>query len=160
MSANEITQEEKNRFLELQQMSFEFARNGETETLENMIKAGLDVNLTNTKGNSLLMLAAYNGNFETSQMLVENKADVNSVNDQGHSILAGVAFKGYLNIVKLLIENGATIDNRLSKSPLMFASMFGRVEVVKYLQALEEKSFKNRVFSLIAEFIGLFKKKK
>jgi len=159
MSVNEITDQERARFLELQQMSFELARSGDTKTLESMIKAGMDANLTNTKGNSLLMLAAYNGNFETAKMLVENKADVNSVNDQGHSIIAGVAFKGYLDIVKLLIENGAVLDNRLSKSPIMFASMFGRVEVVEYLKSIEEKSFKNRVFSLIAQFVGLFKKK-
>lgn len=160
MSNNEITQEEKERFLELQQMSFELARNGDIETLESMLKAGLDSNLTNTKGNSLLMLAAYNGNYETSKMLIKYGADVNSVNDQGHAILAGVSFKGYLDIVKLLIENGAEVDNRLSKSPLMFASMFGRVEVVNYLKSLEEKKFRNRVFSLIAQFVELFKKKK
>lgn len=123
-------------------MALDFARKGETSLLQSMLEAGLPVNLSNHKGNSLLMLSAYNGNYETSQMLIHFGADVDSVNDHGHSILAGVAFKGYLDLCKLLVENGARIDNRLSKSPLFFASLFGREEVVHYFQTLEKKSFK------------------
>ena len=59
-----VTETEERRYAELQQMAFDFARNGETESLIDMIHHGLPVNLADDKGNSLLMLASYNGNLE------------------------------------------------------------------------------------------------
>jgi hypothetical protein len=48
-----------------------------------------------------------------------------------------VAFKGYEDIVSLLLEHGADIDadNGGGMTPLMFAAMFGRSQVVAQLQA-------------------------
>lgn len=145
-----ITQEERARFLELQQMAFDLARRGEVPTLLSMLEAGLSPNLTNTQGNSLLMLAAYNGHYACTRMLIEHGADVNSTNDRGHSILAGVAFKGYLDLCKLLIEHGAKIENRLSHSPLLFASLFGRFEVVEYLSTQQKRRFSSKIFAFFA----------
>ncbi len=48
-----------------------------------------------------------------------------------------MAFKGYEDIVSLLLEHGADIDadNGGGMTPLMFAAMFGRSQVVAQLQA-------------------------
>jgi uncharacterized protein len=48
-----------------------------------------------------------------------------------------VAFKGYEEIVTLLLAHGADIDadNGGGMTPIMFASMFGRIKVVGQLQA-------------------------
>jgi hypothetical protein len=153
---SEVSADEEKRYLELQQMALDFARGGETSTLQSMLDAGLAIELQNTKGNTLLMLSAYNGNYETSKMLIKYGADVNSVNDHGHSIIAGVAFKGYLDICKLLVQNGAKIDNRFSKSPILFASMFGRKSIVQYLQTKQNKKFSSKLFVFIANFISKF----
>ncbi|MCZ6111310.1 ankyrin repeat domain-containing protein [Campylobacter ureolyticus] len=159
-ATQEISQEEKARFNELCQMAFDFARNNEFETLSKMIDAGLSPNLTNEKGDSLLMLASYNGSFETTKMLLEKGAEVDKKNDRGQTPLAGVAFKGNLEIVKLLVENGANIDenNGLGMTPYSFAVMFGRSEVTSYLAS---KSKNKSLFKkLSVKILNLFRKNK
>ncbi len=51
--------------------------------------------------------------------------------------MMGVAFKGYADIAQLLIDNGAELDLQHGNggSALMFATMFGRNEVLKLLIA-------------------------
>ncbi len=102
-----VTEAEEKRYAELQQMAFGFARNGETESLVEMIHHGLPVNLADAKGNSLVMLASYNGNLETTRALLMSGADSNRRNDRGQTPLAGAAFKGYGEIVTLLLEHNA-----------------------------------------------------
>jgi len=131
-----VTEAEEQRYAELQQMGFHFARNGETEPLVEMIQHGLPVNLADAKGNSLLMLASYNGNLETTRALLLARADADRRNRRGQTPLGGAAFKGYKEIVTLLLEHGADIDadNGGGMTPLMFAAMFGRTEVVEMLK--------------------------
>jgi uncharacterized protein len=154
-----LSKEEQKRFVELQYIALDFARHGEDEQLEKMLQAGLNPNTTDPKGNTLLMLAAYNGNLSTSKLLLEYKADPNRSNDHGHSILAGVAFKGYLDICKLLVEHGAKIEEGFSKSPIVFASLFGRKDIVNYLQTLQNKqTLKDKLLMKLASFFSLFRK--
>src|SRR5258708_30691631 len=54
---------------------FDLARSGDTAALAAYVDAGLPVNLTNAKGDSLLMLAAYYDHPETVQALLERGAD-------------------------------------------------------------------------------------
>ena len=86
------TQEEFEKFVA---QSFDFARNNDTESLRIMLDAGLNVNLANHKGNTLLMLAAYNNSLEVAQMLLQRGAEVDKKNDKAQTPLAGVCFKGY-----------------------------------------------------------------
>src|SRR5258707_2458174 len=121
-----VTEAEEKRYAELQQMAFDFARNGETESLVEMIHHGLPVNLADAKGNSLVMLASYNGNLETTRALLMSGADSNRRNDRGQTPLAGAAFKGYPEIGTLLLEHAPVIDadNGAGLTPPMFAAMF------------------------------------
>ena len=132
-----VTAAEESRYAELQQLALDFARQGETESLAAMLRHGLPVNLADTKGNSLLMLASYNGNLETTRMLLEYGGEVDCRNDRGQTPLGGAAFKGYDEIVILLVEYGADMDadNGGGMTPIMFAAMFGRVKVVEQLRA-------------------------
>jgi hypothetical protein len=132
-----ITESEEKRYAELQQMALDFARHGETGPLAAMLQHGLPVNVADSKGNTLLMLASYNGNVETTRMLLGHGADADRRNDRGQTPLGGAAFKGYEEIVALLLKHGADIDadNGGGMTPLMFAAMFGRVKVVAQLQA-------------------------
>ncbi|KAF7191788.1 putative ankyrin repeat protein [Pseudocercospora fuligena] len=95
--------------LDLATKLFDFARTGQTSSLDQYISAGIPVNLTNHKGDTLLMLAAYHGHLETSKMLVEKGADLDILNDRGQSIVAGAVFKGYEEVVRLLAESGADL---------------------------------------------------
>ncbi|MBU1233277.1 MAG: ankyrin repeat domain-containing protein [Proteobacteria bacterium] len=135
MDTQALTKEEEKRYTELQLMAVDMARCGDTAELEKMLIAGLPINLCDTKGNSLLMLAAYNDQAETASMLLKHGAEVDRRNDHGQTPLGGVAFKGNMALVSLLLEAGADInaDNGGGKTPLMFAAMFGHREVVEHL---------------------------
>ena len=84
-----ISEVEESRYLDLQRLALDFARAGETESLAPMLRHGLPVNLCDTKGNSLLMLACYNGNRDTARMLLEVGARVDGRNDRGQAIDGG-----------------------------------------------------------------------
>lgn len=90
---------------------FDLARTGDTATLSQYLSAGIPPNLTNSKGDTLLMLAAYHGHAATVSALLERRADPNVLNDRGQSPLAGAVFKGYDEVVGVLVEGGA--DPRL-----------------------------------------------
>ncbi|MDD6054996.1 MAG: ankyrin repeat domain-containing protein [Helicobacter sp.] len=154
----QISDEEEKRYQELCEYAFNFARNNESEELEKMIKAGLNVNLKNHKGNSLLMLASYNGALECAKMLLKQGARVDERNDKGQTPLAGVCFKGDLEMAKLLVENGADIDanNGLGLTPYSFALLFGKGEIAKFLL---DSSKKRSLFKRIsAKMLGIMRK--
>ena len=114
---------------------FDFARSGDVHALRLQITPE-NINERNVKGHSALMLAAYNGNEEATEFLLESGAELNEPDFSGGTILMGAAFKGHLQIVKMLVEAGALTDlrNPQGQTALDFARMFGRTEVVHYLQ--------------------------
>lgn len=80
--------------VELATKVFDLARRGETGTLAAYVDAGVPANLTNDRGDSLLMLAAYHGHAEAVTALVGRGADPDRANDRGQTPLAGAVFKG------------------------------------------------------------------
>lgn len=86
---------------------FDMARSGHAEMLAAYVDAGVPVNLTNSAGDTLLMLAAYHGHPATVQALTRRGADVDRANDRGQTPLAGAVFKGEHEVVRLLLEAGA-----------------------------------------------------
>ncbi|KAF2769793.1 ankyrin [Teratosphaeria nubilosa] len=123
--------------LDLATKLFNHAREGQTPPLRQYIEAGIPVNLTNHKGDTLLMLAAYHGNIETVKMLVEKGADVNGLNERGQSPVAGVVFKGYEEVVRVLVEAGADVW-RGQPTAVDSARMFRRGEMLKLFGVEEE----------------------
>ncbi|KAG2011331.1 ankyrin repeat domain-containing protein 50 [Coprinopsis cinerea AmutBmut pab1-1] len=111
---------------------FDAARNGNSELLLAAIDAGLPANLTNDKGNTLLMLAAYAGHATLARELLQRGADPNRLNDLGQSIIAGAVFKGHTEVVTALAEHNA--DPRAGKpNALQAAHMFRRSDLFKLL---------------------------
>ncbi|KAI1505037.1 ankyrin [Biscogniauxia marginata] len=99
------------------------ARAGEKEIFEQALPAGLPANLTNDKGDTLLMLAAYHGHADLVKLLIQHGADPNRLNDRGQSPLAGAIFKKEDAVVDVLLEGGADPDYG-SPSALACLSMF------------------------------------
>lgn len=97
--------------LDLAAKLFDLAREGNTATLKQYIDAGVPKNLTNSSGDTLLMLTSYHGHAETAKMLLNAGSDPNSLNGRGQSIIAGAVFKGYEDVVKVLFEAGADVTN-------------------------------------------------
>lgn len=67
--------------VELATKIFDLARRGETETLVAYVDAGVPANLTNDRGDSLVMLAAYHGHAEAVRALLDRGAEADRVND-------------------------------------------------------------------------------
>ncbi|GJC81542.1 putative ankyrin repeat protein PA3287 [Colletotrichum liriopes] len=86
------------------------AREGNKRVLEEAILDGLPPNLTNEKGDTLLMLAAYYGHADLVKLLIQHGADPNRLNDKRQSPLAGAVFKGLDSLTgpgQVLLEGGA-----------------------------------------------------
>jgi len=122
----------------LHEQSLEAARQGNTGALALAIKAGLDCNLTDLKGDSLLMLAAYHGHPQTVELLLDNGADPNLTNAKGQHPLTGASYKGQTDIVKALLAHGADPEGGTGgatgrRSPLMYAALYNHVQVLRAL---------------------------
>ena len=136
-----LSAEEEAKLTELCQYAFECARHNDVESLQTLLDAGLNVNLSNESGNTLLMLAAYNGNFEATELLLKRGALVDKKNDKNHTPLAGVCFKGYDNIAELLLQYGANPngDGGMVLSPMNCACFFGRKNILRLLLQYSHK---------------------
>ena len=114
--------------LELAHRLFDAARNGETEMLRSYLNAGASATLTNSAGDSLLMLAAYHGHAETVQLILYHGGDVNQANGRGQTPLAGAVFKGYTDVARVLLDAGADADAG-TPSARAAAEMFARRDI-------------------------------
>lgn len=131
-----ISEEEEKRYLELQEMAMDFARQGESQSLEKMVEHGLSVNLSDTKGNTLLMIACYHDRIDTVKMLLRNMANTEKKNNRGQTPLSGAIFKGHFEIVKSLITDKASCEKIIGngQSAIQLASLFGHQAIVELLK--------------------------
>jgi len=111
---------------------FDMARDGDAIGLAAYLDAGVPVNLTNTNGDTLVMLAAYYGHDAAVAELIKRGADVDRHNNRGQTPLAGAVFKNETTIVELLLEADA---DPLAGSPsaMETARYFGRAELAQRL---------------------------
>jgi uncharacterized protein len=96
--------------IELAGRVFDLARGGHTDELAAYVDAGVPVNLTNDKGDTLLILAAYHGHPGTVAALLERDADHARVNDRGQTALAAAVFRQSTDTVRQLLAAGADPD--------------------------------------------------
>jgi ankyrin repeat protein len=96
--------------IELAGRVFDLARGGHTEELAAYVDAGVPVNLTNDKGDTLLILAAYHGHRETVGALLDRGADHSRANDRGQTALAAAVFRQSTDTVTRLLAAGADPD--------------------------------------------------
>jgi ankyrin repeat protein len=111
---------------------FDAARNGDIELLRSYLNAGAPATLTNSAGDSLLMLAAYHGFAETVQLILHHGGDANAANDRGQTPLAGAVFKGYSDVARVLLDAGADPDAG-TPSARAAARMFARADILELL---------------------------
>ncbi|GAA2850031.1 hypothetical protein Acy02nite_33140 [Actinoplanes cyaneus] len=86
---------------------FDLARSGDTGELIANVAAGLPANLTNDKGDTLLILAAYHSHTDTVAALLAHGADPERINDRGQSALAAAVFRRNAEAVRTLLAAGA-----------------------------------------------------
>ena len=96
--------------VELAGRVFDLARGGHTDELVAYLDAGVPGNLTNDKGDTLLLLAAYHQHPATVAALLERGADHTRVNDRGQTALAAAVFRQSTDAVQRLLAAGADPD--------------------------------------------------
>ncbi len=127
--APQLSEEEMAYVLSL----FDAAREGRTGELVPALKAGVPVNLTNGKGDTLLILAAYHQQEDTVAALLEAGADPDRVNDNGQTALMSAVFRGHEAIVRRLLAAGAS-QTAGAHSAVDFARVFERTDLIPVLE--------------------------
>lgn len=116
--------------LQLAARVFDLARQGDTAKLAAYVDAGVPAGLTNDRGDTLVMLAAYHGHADTVRSLLRRGADPDRANDHGQTPLAGAVFKGEQEIIDALLDAGADPAGGVP-SAIDTARMFGKDELLK-----------------------------
>ncbi len=88
-------------------------------------KIGSNLNIVNSKGDTLLIVAATLGNLEAVQQLVSSGADVNKANafTKDTALLRSLYYTDRVDIAQFLVYNGADINakNNYNHSPMYLA---------------------------------------
>jgi uncharacterized protein len=93
--------------IELAGRVFDLARGGHTQELAEYLDAGVPANLTNDKGDTLLILAAYHDHPATVGALLARGADAARSNDRGQNALIAAVFRRSTETVTALLDAGA-----------------------------------------------------
>ncbi|WP_411072988.1 ankyrin repeat domain-containing protein [Streptomyces sp. cmx-4-25] len=116
--------------IELASKVFDLARTGDAEALAAYVDAGVPANLTNDRGDTLVMLAAYHGHAAAVSALLERGAEADRANDRGQTPLAGAVFKGEGDVIRVLLAGGANPEAG-TPSAVDTARMFGKAELLE-----------------------------
>lgn len=71
------------------------------------VDGGVPVDLTNSSGDTLLILAAYHEHVDSVRALLDRGADTDRVNDRGQTALVAAVFRQNAPIVEALLTAGA-----------------------------------------------------
>ena len=113
---------------------FELARSGGARELADTIDQGLPPNLTNDKGDTLLILASYHDQPDVVRVLLEKGADTARVNDRGQTAIGSAVFRRSVACVSALLEAGAD-PNLGTQSAFEVARFFDLPEMTALLSS-------------------------
>jgi uncharacterized protein len=113
---------------------FDLARSGVTDELADQLAEGLPANLTNDKGDTLLILAAYHNHPATVRALLEAGADPARVNDRGQTALAAAVFRKNSETIATLLAAGANPHDG-NPSAIATAEFFDLPEMLELLRS-------------------------
>lgn len=118
-----------------QKILFYVAAFGDEETLQTLLKKGMDINSTDEDGNTLLAIAAKSGNINNIKYLIQ-KINLNQ-NKGLYTPLELAVLNNQFEATKLLLENGAKIIFNISDTSktdiLSSACENGNLDIVKLL---------------------------
>jgi hypothetical protein len=119
-------------------LMFDACREGRDDVVPALLRAGVDIETTDARGYTPLVIASYNGQESTTALLLAEGARPDGPpGATGNSALMGVAFKGHEAIARRLVEAGADVNRRngVGQTALMTAAMFGQAGIVDLLLA-------------------------
>ncbi|KAL5266150.1 hypothetical protein ACHWQZ_G006711 [Mnemiopsis leidyi] len=103
--------------------------------VEELIKAGADLEIKDDDGDNALHYAAFGNEPGAAMLLIENGADINASNGNGCTALHVAANKGHRDMVSCLIDGRADLNlkDAYGDTPLHDAIAKERNEIVKLL---------------------------
>lgn len=111
-------------------------KRGNEPALHTALDTGLDANLANKNGWTLLMLAALEGSVTLGKLLLGKGAAIDARNQHDESALSLAAQKGHIEFLQLLMDRGADVNCRphgtslplwLTNSPGLSKATLGKV---------------------------------
>ncbi|XP_071477790.1 uncharacterized protein [Diadema antillarum] len=115
---------------------------GDYETVELLLREGVNANVEQQHQLKPLHKAAMNGNLDCIKLLVRYGAEVDAIDAAGRAPLHYSASNGYLKTVKWLVEEGdATpcLETKKGHTARLFAKKHGHSKVAVYLAEVESK---------------------
>lgn len=104
------------------------ANQGDTTTVVDLLRRGMDVNTTDPQGNTLLMIATREKNLELVRFLLDNRANPHKRNRYGDTALMIAALQGTEEIVKRLLERKVE-PNQPGWNALHYAAFENRARI-------------------------------
>lgn len=125
------------------------AAGGRASAIEDLVKAGGDVNARDANGRTPLMVAAFRRDDAAAKALIDAGADLNALDNQSYDVITIAAVLDDLDILKLAIAGGGNtraITSPYSGTALIAAAHLGHAQVVAAL--IEAKAPVNHVNNL------------
>lgn len=113
------------------------------ETIEELIRRGIDVNLVDHLGETALFDTARKAKLEIAKLLIINKASVNIKNHLGELPIHLASAKGDRRFLQLLIENDSPLLALTNEElyPVHYAVLNNQIDIIKYLLTESNQSF-------------------
>lgn len=112
-------------------------QNNDLEIVNLFLKAGINPNAKDNKGNTALINASESGNKEIVQALLEKGADVNAKNNDHFTALIYASMKGNNEIVKILLEKKADVnfEQKDEWNAIRYAEKEGHADTIEILKS-------------------------
>lgn len=111
------------------------AKDNNRVLISKYIEFGGDVNVSDNKGYTPLIYAAYFGHEGMVDFLLKNGSNACMKDKRGNTALMGAIFKGHVKIAFRLLKSECDIDqnNNADQTALMYATLFGREKIAEKL---------------------------
>jgi uncharacterized protein len=119
------------------------ARDHNPEVMVLLLEAGVNPNLIDTTGSTLLMDFSSLGDVERASLLIKYGALLNVANFHGETAFSFACANSQMECAKLLYENGADINALIGASdsrPLDFAIQYASENFVEWLHSIGARS--------------------